>query len=95
MNSENPEPELSEAELNELIAQLQSDEQTSLESTLESEISFRNWISGNPAMRQMLIPEKVSDIVPAVLKFLRYMLGLDKEPPQISGQDIHDEGEDV
>ncbi len=84
MSNHEPEHDLDEAQLNELIAQLQSDEQTSVESTLESEVSFRNWIDSHPALRQMIIPEKISDIVPAIWKFLRYMLGFDSEPPQIS-----------
>jgi hypothetical protein len=82
MSVEEPGQGLDEAQLNELMAQLQSDEQISIESTLESEISLKNWIVSNPALRQMLIPEKLSDIVPALLNFLRFMLGLDRGPPQ-------------
>ena len=94
MSPEDPEHELSETELNELISQLESDEQASLESTLESEVSFRSWINSNPAMRQMLIPEKISDIVPVMLKFLRFMLGLDKEPSHIMEPDLDDDGDE-
>jgi hypothetical protein len=82
MSVEEPGQGLDEAQLNELMAQLQSDEQISIESTLESEISLKNWIVSNPALRQMFIPEKLSDIVPALLNFLRFMLGLDRGPPQ-------------
>ena len=85
MGNDVPEQGLDESQLSQVIAQLQSDEQISIESTLESEVSFTNWLNGHPAMRQMLLPEKLTDVVPVILKFLRYMLGIDREPPELKG----------
>lgn len=80
MSDQDPPKELDETELNELIGQLELEERDLVESTLASISSFQLWIDSHPAMRQMLIVEKVSDIVPAVWKFLRIMFGLERAP---------------
>ena len=82
MSDQDPPKELDEAELNEVIEYLQSDEQISVENTLESMSSFQLWIDSHPAMRQMLIADKISDILPAVWKFLRIMFGLERAPAE-------------
>jgi hypothetical protein len=69
-------PELDETELNEVIKYLQSDEQVSVEATLESVSAFHIWVHGHPAMRQMQIVENMSDIGPAILAFVKIMIGL-------------------
>lgn len=68
---------LDDAALSKLIEHLQSEEETSLEATLESIASFEAWIVSQPAMRQMFVVDNMSDVLPAVWQFLRAMYGLD------------------
>ncbi len=91
----NDELPLDKDDLNELIEHLQSDEQISLESTLASIGSFKHWVNSHPAMRQMLIVDNISDIVPAIWKFLRIMFGLDSEPVENTSIDPVDEGDQL
>ena len=67
---------LDEAQLKELVQHLQMQEEASQESALESAESFNLWIMAQPALRQMAIVELISQIGPAVLNFLRALLGL-------------------
>jgi hypothetical protein len=75
-NGDDPDP-LDEAQLNELIQHLQSEEEASRASALESVESLQLWLTSHPALRQMVIVDSVDQIGPAVLSFLRAMLGLD------------------
>ena len=68
---------LDEAQLNELVQHLQTEEEASRASALEFVESLQLWLTSHPALRQMAIVELVSEIGPAVLSFLRAMLGLD------------------
>jgi hypothetical protein len=78
---------LDEAQLNELVRHLQSEEEASRASALESVESLQLWLTSHPALRQMVIVESVSEIGPAVLSFLRAMLGLDGRQRDAPGAD--------
>lgn len=77
-----PKDFVSEEELNKIVEHLRSDEQASLESTLDSVESFQSWINSHPAMRQMFVVDKLSDVLPAIWKFLRVMFGFDGAAPE-------------
>ncbi len=68
---------LDEAQLNALVEHLQTEEEASRASTLESVESFQLWLTNHPALRQMVIVNSISQIGPAILRFLRGLLGLD------------------
>lgn len=69
---------LDKAQLDHLVEHLEAIEGASRESALESMASFELWITSHPALRQMPIVESISQIGPAILRFLRMMLGLEK-----------------
>jgi hypothetical protein len=84
---------LNEAQLNELVQHLQTEEEASRESALESEASFQLWLANHPALRQMAVVESFSQIGPAILQFLRALLGLDRgkgEAPETGQEDKGD-----
>jgi hypothetical protein len=76
MADDDVEGTLDEAQLNQLVQHLQMQEEASQESALESVESFNLWISSHPALRQMAIVGSISEIGPAILNFLRALLGL-------------------
>jgi|GEM_PF-5718815 len=77
-------PSLDENQLSELVQHLQTEEEASRLSTLQSVESFNLWITNHPALRQMVIVESVSKIGPAILRFLRALFGLDRGAPDAS-----------
>ena len=76
MADDDIESTLDEAQLNELVQHLQKQEEASQEGALESVESLNLWILDQPALRQMAIVESISQIGPAILNFLRALLGL-------------------
>jgi hypothetical protein len=69
---------LDKEQLAELVQHLEATEGASRASALESVESFHLWVTNHPALRQMAIVDSISQIGPAVLRFLRALLGLDK-----------------
>jgi len=91
MAAEDPTEGLSPELMDELLQQLKSDEAGSQASTLESLDSLQDWMTNHPALRQMLVVEQFSDVGPAILSFLRLMLGYKTEEPDAddaSGDDL-------
>ena len=76
MADDDVESTLDQAQLNELVQHLKMQEEASQEGALESVESFNLWILDQPALRQMAIVESISQIGPAILNFLRTLLGL-------------------
>lgn len=76
MADDDVESPLDEAQLKELVQHLQTQEEASREGALESVESLNLWILGQPALRQMAIVDSISQIGPAILNFLRALLGL-------------------
>ena len=70
--------ELDQEQLSELVQHLQAEEEASQASALESVESFNVWVASHPALRQMVALDSIAQIGPAILKFLRAMLGLDR-----------------
>ena len=89
MNDEENTPPLDDADMQELLAHLKEAEGESAESILASSASFELWLRTHPALAQMPMVENLTDIVPAVLKFLRAMLGfsIPEDGPQEPGAD--------
>jgi hypothetical protein len=78
---------LDDAQLSELVQHLQAEEAASQASALESVESLQLWMASQPALRQMVIVDSFADIGPAILRFLRIMLGLERgqpDPPEES-----------
>jgi hypothetical protein len=71
---------LDDAQLSELVQHLQAEEAASQASALESVESLQLWMADHPALRQMAVVESFSEVGPAILRFLRTMLGLDRGP---------------
>jgi hypothetical protein len=69
---------LDDAQLSELVQHLQAEEAASQASALESVESLQVWMASQPALRQMAIVDSFPEIGPAILRFLRAMLGLDR-----------------
>lgn len=73
--------------MGELLQHLQSDEAASQESTLKSLDSLEGWLTSHPALRQMLVVERFADVGPAILSFLRLMLGYNAHGPEAAQPD--------
>ena len=63
-------------ELQQIVAQLQSEEVQADDARISSEESFQLWVMTHPVLRQMHIVESLSQLAPAILAFVRSMLGL-------------------
>jgi len=90
MAVDDPTEGLSPELMDQLLQQLQSDEATSQASTLESLDSLQDWMSNHPSLRQMLVVEQFSDVGPALLSFLRLMLGYQPKQPDADDADGDD-----
>lgn len=63
-------------ELTRLVEHLQTEERESQEASLSSLDSFHTWLHAHPALRQMAVVEKFSEIGPAIMRAIRQLLGL-------------------
>jgi hypothetical protein len=77
---------LDDAQLSELVQHLQAEEAASQASALESVESLQVWMASQPALRQMAIVDSFAEVGPAILRFLRVMLGLDRGPRDDEGR---------
>jgi hypothetical protein len=73
---QDPATPLSPEEEAALLEHLKQEESASVEALVSSEESFQVWLQNHPAPRQMIPPERISDMVPALLNFVRLMLGV-------------------
>jgi hypothetical protein len=88
-----PTGSLDQGQLDELVQHLEATEEASRASALESVESLHLWLTNHPALRQMAIVDSIAQIGPAILRFLRAMLGLDRragDPPDVSKTDRGD-----
>lgn len=76
MEAADPAQAVSGEDMQLLLEQLQSEENTAQESTLSSMDSLQLWIMGHPGLQQPGIYEMINQYGPALLQMLRRMIGL-------------------
>ena len=91
--AEDDEAPLDDEQLGKLVEHLQAEAEASQAGTLESVESLRVWLTSHPALRQMAIVESITQIGPAILHFLRAMLGFDKGGPDAPEARAANEGD--
>jgi hypothetical protein len=78
-DDEDDDAPLDDAQLSELVQHLQATEEDARASALESVASLQLWVMSHPGLRQMIVNvDALAEIGPAILRFLRSMLGLDR-----------------
>lgn len=75
MSNDDNIPPIDEEQLKQIAAQLESEEQASRESTLESVESLELWMIQHPGLQKMVTVDSFAQIGPAILQFLRSMMG--------------------
>ena len=90
MNDDDQSFELNEVQIEEIAQHIQSEEGESTESALKSEASLELWLLNHPGFRQMVPVDKLSDIVPLLLKVLRTMFNIHKSSEELLDSNADD-----
>lgn len=90
-------PGLDSEQLKQIEGEIFQQEEESRESILGSAVDFELWMTSHPSLRQIVMVENFSDILPSILNFFRAMLGfqIPEQPGEEPQSDQDDEDGDA